>query len=49
MKTEKKRQKKSLIETIGKKIPDPVIIFMGLFAITMVLTYFRSREYEMDF
>ena len=44
MKTEKKRQKKSLIETIGKKIPDPVIIFMGLFAITMVLTYFLGGK-----
>lgn len=44
MKTEKKRQKKSLIETIGRKIPDPTIIFMMLFAITMVLTYFLGGK-----
>ncbi len=44
MKTEKKRQKKSFIETIGRKIPDPTIIFMILFAITMVLTYFLGGK-----
>ncbi|MGL4344963.1 MAG: AbgT family transporter [Cellulosilyticaceae bacterium] len=32
------KNKTSLVERIGKKIPDPVIIFMGLYAITMVLT-----------
>ncbi len=33
-----KKPRKSLIETIGRKIPDPTIIFMILFAVTMVLT-----------
>ena len=46
MKAEKKmkKQRKSLIETIGRKIPDPTIIFMLLFAITMVLTYFLGGK-----
>ena len=46
MKMEKKnkKQRKSLIETIGKKIPDPAIIFMILFAVTMVLTYFLGGK-----
>lgn len=35
---EKKKSSTSLIEKIGKKIPDPVIIFMGLYVITMILT-----------
>lgn len=36
---EKKKSSTSLIEKIGKKIPDPVIIFMGLYVITMILTF----------
>lgn len=35
---EKKKSSTSLIEKIGKKIPDPVIIFMGLYVLTMILT-----------
>lgn len=35
---EKEGSRTSLIERIGKKIPDPVIIFMGLYALTMLLT-----------
>lgn len=35
---EKKKSSTFLIEKIGKKIPDPVIIFMGLYVITMILT-----------
>ncbi|MBU3812551.1 MAG: AbgT family transporter [Candidatus Niameybacter stercoravium] len=35
---EKKKSSTSLIEKIGKKIPDPVIIFIGLYVITMILT-----------
>ena len=34
-----KENKKSLIESIGKKIPDPVIIFVILYAITMLFTF----------
>ncbi len=34
----KDKSKQSLIERIGKKIPDPVIIFMGLYVITMLIT-----------
>ncbi|MGL6172998.1 MAG: AbgT family transporter [Cellulosilyticaceae bacterium] len=34
----KDTKRTSFIERVGKKIPDPVIIFMGLFAITMILT-----------
>lgn len=34
------RKKLSIIEKIGSKIPDPVIIFIGLFAIVMILTAF---------
>ncbi|MEF9959898.1 MAG: AbgT family transporter [Niameybacter sp.] len=37
MKAEKK-SRTSFIEKIGKKIPDPVIIFLGLYAATMLLT-----------
>ncbi len=33
-------KKVSLIEKIGSKIPDPVIIFIGLFAIVMIVTAF---------
>lgn len=33
-----KKNKTSFIEKIGKKIPDPVIIFIGLYVITMILT-----------
>ncbi len=36
----KKTNKQSLIEKVGKKIPDPVIIFISLYAITMLLTLF---------
>ena len=42
MKKEKNRQ--SLIEIIGRKIPDPTIIFMILFAITMVVTLFLGGK-----
>ena len=35
---ERKKSSTSLIEKIGKKIPDPVIIFMGLYVLTMILT-----------
>ncbi|MGL5152816.1 MAG: AbgT family transporter [Clostridium sp.] len=37
-KQENQKVKLSFIERIGKKIPDPVIIFMGLYAIVMTLT-----------
>ena len=40
----KRKDKTSMIERIGKKIPDPVIIFMILFAITMVATYFLGGK-----
>ena len=40
----KEKQKASLIERIGKKIPDPVVIFVILFAITMVATYFLGGK-----
>ena len=40
MKNEEK--KLSFIEKVGKKIPDPVIIFMSLFAITMIATIFMG-------
>lgn len=33
-----KKKRVSLIEKIGSKIPDPIIIFMSLFAIVMVVT-----------
>lgn len=43
MKTkENKEVKTSLIERIGKKIPDPVIIFMCLYAIVFTLTIFMG-------
>ncbi|MDO5292401.1 MAG: AbgT family transporter [bacterium] len=35
-------KKVSLIERIGSKIPDPVIIFIGLFAIVMIITAFMG-------
>ena len=38
------KSKQSLIEKIGKKIPDPVIIFMGLYAITMIITLFLGGK-----
>lgn len=38
MKTKEKVKKPSFIEKVGKKIPDPVIIFMSLYAIVMVVT-----------
>ncbi|MGL4774723.1 MAG: AbgT family transporter [Clostridium sp.] len=38
MNTEEKKVKVSFIERVGKKIPDPVIIFMCLYAIVMVAT-----------
>ena len=34
----KDNNKQSLIEKIGKKIPDPTIIFIALYAITMIIT-----------
>ena len=37
-----KTKKPSFIERVGKKIPDPVIIFASLFAIVMVLTIFMG-------
>lgn len=40
----KEKKKGSLIETIGKKIPDPTIIFMGLFVITMIITLFLGGK-----
>ena len=39
-----KPSKMGFIEKIGKKIPDPVIIFMILFAVTMVLTLFLGGK-----
>ncbi|MEG2775737.1 MAG: AbgT family transporter [Cellulosilyticaceae bacterium] len=36
----KNKKRTSFIEKVGKKIPDPVIIFMGLFVITMIATIF---------
>ncbi|MGL4571429.1 MAG: AbgT family transporter [Clostridium sp.] len=38
MKKEREKTKGSFIEKIGKKIPDPVIIFMGLYAIVILAT-----------
>lgn len=38
----KKEKKASFIERVGKKIPDPVIIFMSFFAITMFVTLFMG-------
>lgn len=38
----KEQSKSSIIERIGKKIPDPVIIFIGLYVITMVATLFMG-------
>ena len=38
------KNKKSLIERIGKKIPDPTIIFIALYAITMVITLFLGGK-----
>ncbi|MDD6794761.1 MAG: AbgT family transporter [Clostridiaceae bacterium] len=38
----KKNEKTSFIEKVGKKIPDPVIIFIGLFVITMIATIFMG-------
>lgn len=37
-----KTKKASFIERVGKKIPDPVIIFASFFAIVMVLTIFMG-------
>ena len=39
-----KQKKQSLIEKIGHKIPDPTIIFMILFAVTMVITLFLGGK-----
>lgn len=36
--SKREKPKSSLVERIGKKIPDPVIIFIGLYVITMILT-----------
>ncbi|MGL4108459.1 AbgT family transporter [Clostridium sp. LP20] len=38
----KDEKKMSFIERVGKKIPDPVIIFIFLFAITMIATIFMG-------
>lgn len=38
----KPKKKLSFIERVGKKIPDPVIIFMWLFVITMIATIFMG-------
>ena len=38
----KDKKKMSFIEKVGKKIPDPVIIFVWLFAITMIATIFMG-------
>ena len=40
----KKQKRPSLIERIGHKIPDPTIIFMILFAVTMVITLFLGGK-----
>lgn len=37
-----KPKKESFIEKVGKKIPDPVIIFMGLYALVFTLTLFMG-------
>ncbi|MGL5677025.1 MAG: AbgT family transporter [Cellulosilyticaceae bacterium] len=42
MKKKDKQNKTSFIERVGKKIPDTVVIFMSLFAITMVATLFMG-------
>lgn len=39
-----KPKKQSLIEKIGHKIPDPTIIFMILFGVTMILTAFLGGK-----
>ncbi|PHV69828.1 aminobenzoyl-glutamate transporter [Sporanaerobium hydrogeniformans] len=36
-------KKPSIIEKIGKKIPDPVIIFMILYAVTLIITLFLGE------
>lgn len=36
------KKKLSFIEKVGKNIPDPVIIFVGLFIITMIATIFMG-------
>ncbi|MGL4848001.1 MAG: AbgT family transporter [Clostridium sp.] len=41
-KEEKVIKKESFIEKFGKKIPDPVIIFMGLYALVFTLTLFMG-------
>lgn len=38
MKSDKQKKKLSFIERIGHKIPDPVLIFMGLYVIVMIVT-----------
>ena len=42
MKQKEDKKKLSFIEKVGKNIPDPVIIFAWLFAITMVATIFMG-------
>lgn len=37
-------KKPSFIERVGKKIPDPVIIFMALYAIVMITTLFMGGK-----
>ena len=40
--SKKENKRASFIERAGKKIPDPVIIFAFLFAVTMILTIFMG-------
>lgn len=40
--TKKEEKKPSFIERVGKKIPDPVIIFMCLYALVFTLTLFMG-------
>ena len=40
--SKKENKRASFIERAGKKIPDPVIIFAFLFALTMILTIFMG-------
>ena len=45
MKNKNKINKKpSFIERVGKKIPDPVIIFIALYAIVMLTTLFMGGK-----
>ena len=45
--SKKDKTKMSFIEKVGKKIPDPVIIFMILYAIVMIASIFMGgMEFE---